>query len=1047
VNKQVCILPTDTGRVYASIVATDACGLKDSIRIWVHVNAGGNAQIVCNPVPVQKLCDPQQVCVPVSITGFDYVVTTSFGSYSGGNLCFTADTSGTYVIRVIATGSCLSDTCDVSVQVDILPAVEFTSCPGNQSAFLCGPDTVCYNFAVSSSVTNVRVSTGGYLNGSQICVPITLAGTKTVRIIAEGQCGVDTCQFTVTSTFNSAPTVSAKDTTLTICALSEICVPFTATDPNNNIQSITSTLGTVKGTSVCFTPTSFGVHNMTITVADSCGMVSQKLVKITVNQGASAVIVCPEGDQFVSLCKPDSVHIIVPISPANATVTVSPSGRYNPATGKVSIYVTTGGTYQITVIASAQCGADTCTFNLKVDMGQAPAVSCPGNIDTTMCLVAPDTLCFPVTVTGTGVQVTVQPTGAFYQAGFVCVPVTTASEFWVKLTATGTCGVAKCSTLVSLTADQLPVLTLPTGLTYERCPDDTNTICIEGISATDAESPVVVTQLCGPGTLTAAGDGYNICFKPEAVAPQKFCIQVTDGCHTIVDTLDVNITLKPDCDVCAKVEIKGGACTPVGLRKAADIMITTNDAIGGFDLLLSYDPTALSFQTAFIDGSDIQGWEYFTYSLNNAGCGNICPPGLVRLIGIAEVNNGAKHPPDSTFTPNGLLVRIEFQVSNNQNLGDQFVPINFVWYDCGDNSFSDRTGNVLYVDKRIYNAEGILIWDEDNNTLYPEASRQFGVGAPDNCLQLGTKGAPLRCIDFVNGGICIIHPDSIDDRGDINLNGFAYEIADAVLFSRYFVYGLPVFIINQAGQIAATDVNADGLTLTVADLTTLIRVVIGDIPPIPKLSPYPDRLVVTTENTGGAVTIRTDAVSTIGAANFVCKLSDGVSIGEPRLLNAAAGMEMLHSVENGVLKILIFNIGKNRIEPGTQSLIEIPMIGNGTMVVQKADICDYEGRPYVTAAKNSGLPSSFTLSQNYPNPFNPSTTISFALPSATNWHLTVFNVNGSIVREFDGSSEAGVREVVWDGTNETGSVTASGIYFYRLQAGSYSETKKMMLLK
>ncbi|MBK7140960.1 MAG: T9SS type A sorting domain-containing protein [bacterium] len=1046
-NNQVCFLPTAAGRVYVSIVATDACGLKDSIRIWVHVNAGGVAEIACNTVPTQTLCAPQQVCVPLAITGHDYTVSTTLGIWSAGTLCFDADTSGLYTIRVIASGSCTSDTCVVNVPVTIQPAVEFTSCPGNQTAFLCGPDTLCYTFAVSSSATNVRVSTGGFINGNQICVPITLAGTKTVRLIAEGQCGVDTCLFTVTSTFNSSPNVTARDSALTICTLTEICIPFVATDPNNNIQTITSSLGQVVGSSVCFTPPSFGVHTITITATDSCGMAYQKQVRVTVNLGPSAVIVCPEGDQFVSLCKPDSVHIIVPISPSGATVTVLPAGRYNPTTGRVSVYVTTGGTYPITVIAASQCGADTCTFNLKVDMGQAPAVTCPGTVDTTMCLVTPQQLCFPVTVTGTGVQVTVTPAGATYQAGFVCVPVTTAGQFYVKVSATGTCGTAVCSTLVDLTANQRPSLTLPVGLSYERCPDDTNTICVSGISATDAESAVTVTKLCGPGTLSADVNGYKICFKPESVTPQKFCIQVTDGCHTLVDTLDINITLKPDCDVCARVEIDGGTCTPVGLRKAADLRIKTNDPIGGFDLLITYDPSALSFQTALISGTDIQGWEYFTYNLNSASCGSACPPGLVRLIGIAEVNNGSNHPPDSTFLPDGMLVRMEYQVSNNQNLGDQFVPISFVWYDCGDNSFSDKTGNVLYIDKRIYNAEGILIWDEENNTLYPESSRQFGMGAPDNCLSSGAKGMPLRCVDFVNGGICIIHPDSIDDRGDINLNDQAYEIADAVLFSRYFIYGLSVFVINQAGQIAATDVNADGLTLTVADLTTLIRVVVGDIPPIPKLSPYQEYLTVSTEPSDGAIRINTNAVSTIGAAYLVCKVPSGTTLGEPRLLGSASGMELISSVENGELRLLIFNIGKNRIEAGKQSLVEIPVVGDGGLSILKADFCDYEGRPYVTASKNSSMPGSFTLAQNYPNPFNPSTTISFALPNAAAWQLTIYNVNGGVVREFAGDSEAGVNELVWDGTADNGTTVASGVYFYRLQAGSLSQTKKMMLLK
>ena len=123
------------------------------------------------------------------------------------------------------------------------------------------------------------------------------------------------------------------------------------------------------------------------------------------------------------------------------------------------------------------------------------------------------------------------------------------------------------------------------------------------------------------------------------------------------------------------------------------------------------------------------------------------------------------------------------------------------------------------------------------------------------------------------------------------------------------------------------------------------------------------------------------------------------------------------------------------------------MVGDGGLSILKADFCDYEGRPYVTASKNSSMPGSFTLAQNYPNPFNPSTTISFAFPNAAAWQLTIYNVNGGVVREFAGDSEAGVNELVWDGTADNGTTVASGVYFYRLQAGSLSQTKKMMLLK
>jgi len=90
-----------------------------------------------------------------------------------------------------------------------------------------------------------------------------------------------------------------------------------------------------------------------------------------------------------------------------------------------------------------------------------------------------------------------------------------------------------------------------------------------------------------------------------------------------------------------------------------------------------------------------------------------------------------------------------------------------------------------------------------------------------------------------------------------------------------------------------------------------------------------------------------------------------------------------------------------------------------------------------------GLPDAFALSQNYPNPFNPATNVAFDLPVAAHVELVVFNVLGQKVATLiDGDMEAGSHVVEFDG-----SVVSSGVYFYRLTAGDFSETKKMMLLK
>lgn len=94
------------------------------------------------------------------------------------------------------------------------------------------------------------------------------------------------------------------------------------------------------------------------------------------------------------------------------------------------------------------------------------------------------------------------------------------------------------------------------------------------------------------------------------------------------------------------------------------------------------------------------------------------------------------------------------------------------------------------------------------------------------------------------------------------------------------------------------------------------------------------------------------------------------------------------------------------------------------------------------------LPQKFDLSQNVPNPFNPNTAITFAVPRPSQVRIDVFNVMGQRVRTLaDEYSKAGYKRVEWDGTDANGNSVASGVYLYRMTAGDFSETKKMLLLK
>ena len=89
------------------------------------------------------------------------------------------------------------------------------------------------------------------------------------------------------------------------------------------------------------------------------------------------------------------------------------------------------------------------------------------------------------------------------------------------------------------------------------------------------------------------------------------------------------------------------------------------------------------------------------------------------------------------------------------------------------------------------------------------------------------------------------------------------------------------------------------------------------------------------------------------------------------------------------------------------------------------------------------LPTQYSLSQNYPNPFNPTTTINFALPKAGDVSLVVYDILGRKVAELiNGNLAAGYHTINFNASNY-----ASGVYFYRLQAGNFVSVKKLMLLK
>ena len=119
-----------------------------------------------------------------------------------------------------------------------------------------------------------------------------------------------------------------------------------------------------------------------------------------------------------------------------------------------------------------------------------------------------------------------------------------------------------------------------------------------------------------------------------------------------------------------------------------------------------------------------------------------------------------------------------------------------------------------------------------------------------------------------------------------------------------------------------------------------------------------------------------------------------------------------------------------------------------SVIEYRLKIIDMDGSfTYSDVVEVETVPIKFELAQNYPNPFNPSTRISWQSPAGSHQTLKVYDVLGNEVATLvDEFKPAGSYEVDFQST-VTGQQLASGIYIYKLSAGNYSDTKKMVLIR
>ena len=839
------------------------------------------------------------------------------------------------------------------------------------SYFQCVPEEVCRPITVTDNCDNAPVLSllagpGSLVNGTWCYTP---AASEVVQVTVSGldQCGnQSTTAFQVTFDLNDPPMCTApQDTSFFFCTPEQICLPYSASDPDSNIAlcEVVSGPGSLSNGEWCYLPTIDENASVAIRCTDSCGVFYEDTFTVFIDINNKPVVTCPPDTQLAF-----GQFLSIPITATDADLETHPGegltyylgagsanfATINSATGRVALQPQGGDICldTVIVIVKDQCNSkDTCLFEVCVT-NEPPTLSCPT-----------DTLRY----------------------------------YWGQ-------------TIID---------------------------SVLGNDPDSGPSPLVysVVSFNGPGTpmIDPASGAFSWATVEDNAYIGTFdmCVKVTDGAAICdpcspsnADTCCIVITVIPSISLAIEKthESLQGRTETVSIY--LDSTIQPGNPMGGFDFLIEYDASALNFLGADAGSMlDECGWEYFQYRFGAAGnCGaGPCPSGKLRIVAYADMNNGLAHPTCFVSALTGELAVLSFYVTNDRTLECSYVPIKWCWYDCGDTTISSVSGDTLFISRHIYEFEdeGGLSSIEDDTVSFPS---NFGANTSCELLIGDGKPDPHRLLDFWNGGIDIACAESLDARGDINLNEIAYEIADAVLFANYFVYGLSVFTINLEGQIAATDVNADGLALSVADLVYLIRVVTGDALPFPKVGGTLSSVRGSMRHLSDGRLVVEDGLS-VGAAYLV--VEDQVL---PELL--ATHMTMRYAYDGDNTRILVYSMEGEAFN-GDFLRVDAKVLS--------VEMATSEGNPIEVAQ----LPLTFRLGQNHPNPFNPTTDISFDIPEPSLVRIDVFNISGQrLVTLVDAEMEAGQHTIVWDARDY-----ASGMYLYRLTAGNHVSTRKMILLK
>jgi hypothetical protein len=420
------------------------------------------------------------------------------------------------------------------------------------------------------------------------------------------------------------------------------------------------------------------------------------------------------------------------------------------------------------------------------------------------------------------------------------------------------------------------------------------------------------------------------------------------------------------------------------------INLANSESIAGMELLIRFDPTVFTFLGISRQGARTQGWEYFFCKEKPLGLYRV-----VKILGIADIPNQVSVSP--LLPDSGAVAYMSFRVTSDPYLNGLLIPLEFFSFDFTDNTLSTPRGLFITQERINLNNGGVLL-DAGNTRM-----------------------------------------------GDVNENGFPFEVGDAVKLAAYLSGTAKL----TEQQLINSDVNQDGHWATLSDLVFLINQILqqGGAPRNDEITPGEEVVIrITDEELRTSIRLESDVP--VGGA-WVIFEGENAKVDNIKLSPQAQDLDIYTRQAGNQFRVLVIGQQGEALPTGEGYLFSFEGEGIDTIYTS---LSDQNGELLsVKQEHESGLlPASYTLCQNFPNPFNPVTNIRYMVKGegVVRVSLRVYNVAGQLVKTLvDDEKSTGEYEVTWNGRNENNQEVASGIYFYKLKVSEFVETKKMVLLK